>query len=300
MPLPAPPVLLTGGRCRPQRPWGSSSLPPYQKEDGRTCASSAPIFSSLAPCPATSVPRPSSLLATASIFTLRRQPRAQGTVGGNTPCTFLSKRSLAQRQTTCIAGRHARPSPDVVTLQAIRGKGLALDAAQQLGGSLRRENSVEGRITHVGGEHQRGPAGGSLSRGCGSGTGAAAWPTDVGGAQLLAERAVQQALVQQRVGLRRLQRGGSAAAAVRWARMWLGRQLDPRGRPGHARLLEGRPAVPPAWLHGTALRVWVGCDMGCDSVPWLGLRNLRCRMLPGGSWPWEPSTPCGGSSDGSK
>ena len=27
----APAALLTGGRCRPQRPWGSSSLPPYQK-----------------------------------------------------------------------------------------------------------------------------------------------------------------------------------------------------------------------------------------------------------------------------
>ena len=23
--------LLTGGRCRPQRPWGSISLPPYQE-----------------------------------------------------------------------------------------------------------------------------------------------------------------------------------------------------------------------------------------------------------------------------
>ena len=31
MPLPAPAALLTGGRCRPQHPWGSSSLPPYQE-----------------------------------------------------------------------------------------------------------------------------------------------------------------------------------------------------------------------------------------------------------------------------
>ena len=31
VPLPAPAALLTDGRCRPQRPWGSSSLPPYQK-----------------------------------------------------------------------------------------------------------------------------------------------------------------------------------------------------------------------------------------------------------------------------
>ena len=28
-------ALLTGGRCRLQRPWGSSSLPPYQKGDDR-------------------------------------------------------------------------------------------------------------------------------------------------------------------------------------------------------------------------------------------------------------------------
>ena len=28
VPLPAPTALLPGGRCRPQRPWGSSSLPP--------------------------------------------------------------------------------------------------------------------------------------------------------------------------------------------------------------------------------------------------------------------------------
>ena len=27
----APAALLTGGRCRPQRPWGSSSLPPYRR-----------------------------------------------------------------------------------------------------------------------------------------------------------------------------------------------------------------------------------------------------------------------------
>ena len=32
VPLPALAALLTGGRCRPQRPWGSSSLPPYQRE----------------------------------------------------------------------------------------------------------------------------------------------------------------------------------------------------------------------------------------------------------------------------
>ena len=30
MPLPAPAALLTGERCRLQRPWGSSLLPPYQ------------------------------------------------------------------------------------------------------------------------------------------------------------------------------------------------------------------------------------------------------------------------------
>ena len=30
LPLPAPAALLTGGGCCPQRPWGSSSLPPYQ------------------------------------------------------------------------------------------------------------------------------------------------------------------------------------------------------------------------------------------------------------------------------
>ena len=35
MPLPAPAALLTGGRCRPQRPLGSSSsLPPYQFPKG--------------------------------------------------------------------------------------------------------------------------------------------------------------------------------------------------------------------------------------------------------------------------
>ena len=33
VPLPAPAALLTDGRCRPQRPWGSSSLPPYQVLD---------------------------------------------------------------------------------------------------------------------------------------------------------------------------------------------------------------------------------------------------------------------------
>ena len=27
----APAALITRGGCRPQRPWGSSSLPPYQK-----------------------------------------------------------------------------------------------------------------------------------------------------------------------------------------------------------------------------------------------------------------------------
>ena len=31
VPLPAPAALPTGGRCRPQRPWGGSSLPPYHK-----------------------------------------------------------------------------------------------------------------------------------------------------------------------------------------------------------------------------------------------------------------------------
>ena len=33
MPLPAPTALLPGGRCRPQRSWGSSSLPPYQRRE---------------------------------------------------------------------------------------------------------------------------------------------------------------------------------------------------------------------------------------------------------------------------
>ena len=32
VPLPGPAALLTGGRRRPQRPWGSNSLPPYQKQ----------------------------------------------------------------------------------------------------------------------------------------------------------------------------------------------------------------------------------------------------------------------------
>ena len=32
VPLPAPTALGTGGRCRPQRPCGSSSLPPYQMQ----------------------------------------------------------------------------------------------------------------------------------------------------------------------------------------------------------------------------------------------------------------------------
>ena len=34
VPLPAPAALLTGARCRPQRPWGSSSLHPYAKRVG--------------------------------------------------------------------------------------------------------------------------------------------------------------------------------------------------------------------------------------------------------------------------
>ena len=46
VPLPAPTALLPGGRCRPQRPWGSSSLPPYQKvatgSSGRTATSDVP------------------------------------------------------------------------------------------------------------------------------------------------------------------------------------------------------------------------------------------------------------------
>ena len=47
MPLPAPTALLPGGRCRPQRPWGSSSLPPYQKKpptekgQGNSCTAPA-------------------------------------------------------------------------------------------------------------------------------------------------------------------------------------------------------------------------------------------------------------------